>query len=156
MQYFSFNLRSTWGVGGQFYVPAALPPGKNPVPIVQYVGWAPRPVWMGVKYLAHIRIRSPYRPARSESECLVMSVICRCVALHNPVDIQCNVKFTIYGVNRFRSHIHQQYYTAEYSVLKPLENSNVSGTQHVHPSTSTRCGLMKSVVCVNVRARYGP
>jgi len=33
------------GVGGQRHAPAALPPGKDPVPIVQEVGWAPGPVW---------------------------------------------------------------------------------------------------------------
>ena len=29
------------GVGGQHHAPAALPPGKYPVPIVQEAGWAP-------------------------------------------------------------------------------------------------------------------
>ena len=33
-------------------------PGKDPVPIVQEVGWAPGQVWTG-------GIRSPDRPARS-------------------------------------------------------------------------------------------
>jgi hypothetical protein len=29
-----------------------LPPGKDPVPIVQEAGWAPEPVWIGVENLA--------------------------------------------------------------------------------------------------------
>ena len=29
------------GVGGQHHAPAALPSGKDPVPIVQEAGWAP-------------------------------------------------------------------------------------------------------------------
>jgi hypothetical protein len=33
------------GVGGQHHAPAALPPGKDPVPIEQEAWWAPRPVW---------------------------------------------------------------------------------------------------------------
>ena len=33
------------GVGGQRHVPAALPIGKDPVPIVQEAGWALGPVW---------------------------------------------------------------------------------------------------------------
>ena len=33
------------GVGGQRHAPCALPPGKDPVPIVQEAGWAPGPVW---------------------------------------------------------------------------------------------------------------
>jgi len=37
------------GVVGQRHVPAALPPGKEPVPIVQETGWAPGPVWTGAK-----------------------------------------------------------------------------------------------------------
>ena len=55
------------GVGGQRHALAALPPGKDPVPIVQEAGWAPGPVWMGAENLAPTGIRSPDRPARSES-----------------------------------------------------------------------------------------
>ena len=29
------------GVGGQRHAPAALPPGRDPVPIVQETGWSP-------------------------------------------------------------------------------------------------------------------
>jgi hypothetical protein len=42
-------------------------PGKDRVPIVQEAGWAPGPVWMGVENLAPTGIRSPGRPARSQS-----------------------------------------------------------------------------------------
>jgi hypothetical protein len=42
-------------------------PGKEPVPIVQEAGWAPGPVWTGKENLASAGIRSPDRPARSES-----------------------------------------------------------------------------------------
>ena len=42
-------------------------PGKDPVPIVQEAAWAPRPVWTGAENLASTGIRSPDRPARSES-----------------------------------------------------------------------------------------
>jgi len=42
-------------------------PGKDPVPIVQEAGWAPGPVWTGVENLALTWIRSPHRPARSQS-----------------------------------------------------------------------------------------
>ena len=55
------------GVGGQHHAPAALPPGKDPVPIVQEAVWAPGPVWTGAEYLAPTRIRSPDRPTLSES-----------------------------------------------------------------------------------------
>jgi hypothetical protein len=54
-------------VGGQHQAPAALPPGKDPVPIVQEARWAPGPVWTVAKNLAHTWIRSPDRPSRSES-----------------------------------------------------------------------------------------
>ena len=54
-------------VGGQRHAPAAFTTGKDPVPIVQEAGWAPGPVWMGAEYLAPTGIRSPDRPARSES-----------------------------------------------------------------------------------------
>ena len=53
------------GVVGQRHAPVALPPGKDPVPVVQEVGWAPGPVWTGAENLAHTG--SPDLPARSES-----------------------------------------------------------------------------------------
>ena len=40
------------GVRGQRHASAALYPRKDPVPIVQEAGWAPRPVWAGAKNLA--------------------------------------------------------------------------------------------------------
>ena len=42
-------------------------PGKDPVPIVQETGWTPGPVWTGAENLAPTGIRSPDRPARSQS-----------------------------------------------------------------------------------------
>jgi hypothetical protein len=53
------------GVGGQRS--GRFTPGNDPVPIVQEAGWAPGPVWTGAENLAPTRIRSPDRPARSES-----------------------------------------------------------------------------------------
>ena len=47
--------------------PGRFTPGKDLVPIVQKAGWAPGPVWTGAENLAPTRIRSPDRPARSES-----------------------------------------------------------------------------------------
>ena len=55
------------GVGGQRHAPATFTPEKDPVPILQEAGWDPGPVWTGAENLASIGIRSPDRPARSES-----------------------------------------------------------------------------------------
>jgi len=55
------------GVGCQRYDPAALPPGKDPAPIVQEAGWASGPVWMVAENLAPVGIPSTDRSARSES-----------------------------------------------------------------------------------------
>jgi hypothetical protein len=52
-------------MGGQHHAPAVLPPGKDPVPIVQKAKWAPGPVWTGAEYLATTGIRSPDRPDRT-------------------------------------------------------------------------------------------
>ena len=53
---------------GQRHAPVALyTPGKDPVPIVQEAGWAPGPVWTGAENLTPTGIRSPDRPARSQS-----------------------------------------------------------------------------------------
>jgi hypothetical protein len=42
-------------------------PRKDPVPIVQEAGWAPRPVWTGAENLTPTRIRSLDCPAGSQS-----------------------------------------------------------------------------------------
>jgi len=48
--------------------PWPLYPRKgDPVPIVQEAGWDPGPVWTGAENLNPPGIRSPDRPARSES-----------------------------------------------------------------------------------------
>ena len=47
--------------------PGRFTPGKDPVPIVYETGRAPGPVWTGAENLAPTGIRSPDRPARSES-----------------------------------------------------------------------------------------
>jgi len=57
--------RRGWGVS---FTPRPLfTPGKDPVPIVQEAGWAPGPVWTGTENIASTGIRSPDRPARSQS-----------------------------------------------------------------------------------------
>jgi len=65
--------------------------GRDPVPIVQEAGWAPGPEWTGAENLASIGIRSPHRPARSQSlyrlrypthaVCLVCTSICGVVVV---------------------------------------------------------------------------
>ena len=57
--------RRGWGVS---VTPRPLfTPGKDPVPTVQEAGWAPGPVWTGAENLAPTGIRSPDRPAHSQS-----------------------------------------------------------------------------------------
>ena len=55
-----------WRWEGQPHAPAASTPGKDPVPIVQEVGWATRPVWTGRNSRPH-RDSIPDSPARSQS-----------------------------------------------------------------------------------------
>jgi len=57
--------RRGWGVS--ITTRPLFTPGKDPVPIVQEAGWAPGPVWTGAKNLAPTGIRSPDRPASSQS-----------------------------------------------------------------------------------------
>jgi len=45
----------------------SLPPGKDPVPIVQEADWAPGPVWTGAENIAPTGIRFPDPPALSQS-----------------------------------------------------------------------------------------
>jgi len=55
------------GVGGQRHAPAALLSGKRPGTHCIGGWWAPGPVWTCAENLAPTEIRSPDRPARSES-----------------------------------------------------------------------------------------
>jgi hypothetical protein len=57
--------RKWWGVS---VTPRpSFTPRKDPVPIVQEAGWASGPVWIGTENLPPTGIRSPDRPARSQS-----------------------------------------------------------------------------------------
>ena len=47
--------------------PGRFTPKKDPVPSAQEAGWASGPVWTGAEKIAPTGIRSPDRPARSES-----------------------------------------------------------------------------------------
>jgi len=47
----------------------SLPPGQTRYPLLQKAGCAPGPVWTGAENLAPTGIRSPDRPARSQSLC---------------------------------------------------------------------------------------
>lgn len=74
---------------------------------------------------------------------VILAIYLRAI-LYNSNDIQYNVIFTIYRVNLFWSHIHQKRYsTVDCNVLAPLNNKNVSGMQKVHPSASSRNGLIQ-------------
>jgi hypothetical protein len=53
-------------------------PGKDPVPIVQEAGWSPGPVWTGGKSRP-TGIRSPDRPARSQSVYSIKRSLIYCV-----------------------------------------------------------------------------
>ena len=72
VQMYNSTLPSTSTLDGRWVVNATprplYPPGKDPVPIVQEAGWAPGPVWTGAEDISPpTGIRSPDRPARSES-----------------------------------------------------------------------------------------
>jgi len=60
-----------------------LPPGKDPVPILQEAGWAPGPVWTGGKSRPH-RDSIPDCPARCQSlyQLRYPAHICVCVHIY--------------------------------------------------------------------------
>jgi hypothetical protein len=56
------------GLGDQRHDLAALPTGKDPVPILEEAGWVPGLVWTDLENLTPpTGIRSPDRPVRSQS-----------------------------------------------------------------------------------------
>jgi hypothetical protein len=54
-------------MGDQRLAPAALSPGRDPVPTVQETGWAPRTSLDGCGKSRPYGVRAPDCPARSES-----------------------------------------------------------------------------------------
>ena len=67
---YSSTLTSTSALDGGGWSmphPSRFTPGKDPVPIVYEAGWAPGLVWTDAENLTPTGIRSPDRPARSES-----------------------------------------------------------------------------------------
>jgi hypothetical protein len=52
-------------VGSQRHAPAALPSGRDPVPILQEAGWALGLVWTDAENLSPTWFRSRDRPARN-------------------------------------------------------------------------------------------
>ena len=58
---------TTRGWGARFTPRPLITLGKDLVPIVHEAGWGPGPVWTGAENLAPTGIRSPDRPARSQS-----------------------------------------------------------------------------------------
>ena len=54
-------------VDGQRHAPAPFPPGKTRYPLYRRFGWATGPVWTGAENIASAGIRSPHRPACSDS-----------------------------------------------------------------------------------------
>ena len=65
--YSFFNLGARWRWVVNATPRQLCPRGRDLVPIVQEAGWALGSVWKGAENLARTRIRSPGRPARSES-----------------------------------------------------------------------------------------
>jgi len=63
---FSRTFGTRWGWGVSLTSQPPLPPGKDPVPVVQEAGWGPGPVWTGGKSRPH-RDSIPERPTRSQS-----------------------------------------------------------------------------------------
>ena len=65
LPFLDHGTRREWGVSVTTRPLFTL--GKDPVPFVQEAGWAPGPVWTGAENLSPTGIRSPDRPARSQS-----------------------------------------------------------------------------------------
>ena len=64
----TLSLTSALGWGGWLTPrPGRFTPGKDSVRTVQEAGWSPGPVFTGAENLAPTGLRSPDRPARSES-----------------------------------------------------------------------------------------
>jgi hypothetical protein len=67
LAFLDYGTRRGWRVSVMLWPLFTPPPRKDPVPIVQEAGWAPRPVWTGAENLAPTGIWSPDCPARNQS-----------------------------------------------------------------------------------------
>ena len=78
---------------GQRHAPAVLyPPEKDPVSVVQEVGWASGPVWIGAENLVPSGIRSPDSPARRQSQ--LSDLKCINVMIHRDRHVSGMATFT--------------------------------------------------------------
>ena len=66
-------------------------PGKDPEPIVHEDRWAPGPVWTGAENLAPTGIRSPDRPAPSQSLYWLSYRAHKTLQSMKKLDVTCNV-----------------------------------------------------------------
>jgi hypothetical protein len=76
-------------VRGQCHSPANFYPGKDPVPIVQEVGWALGPVWTGAENLASTGIRSSDRDV---VHMVIHVVVCGRGACWSAMLVRCTVE----------------------------------------------------------------
>ena len=96
------------GVSGQHHGPAALYPGKDPVPILQGAGWAPGPVWMGGKSRTH---------RDSILDCPARSSVAVTTDLPGPLPTLSTIEIyqTVFGIKRVDEHycytLFQELYT---------------------------------------------
>jgi hypothetical protein len=64
----TLSLTSTLDAGGWSTPrPNRFSLGKDPIPVAQEAGWAAGPVWTSAENISRAGIRSPDRPARSDS-----------------------------------------------------------------------------------------
>jgi hypothetical protein len=65
--YYFFYLDAMWELVVNVTPWSFYPPERKPVPVSKEAGWDPGLVWTGAENVASTGIRSPDRPARSES-----------------------------------------------------------------------------------------
>jgi hypothetical protein len=82
-------------------------PGKDPVPTVLETGWASGPVWTGEENLAATGIRSPDRPARSQSLYRLSYPAHKLIC--DPFNWLRDYKFIVYKIWGFRDSAYSWY-----------------------------------------------
>jgi len=127
------------GEGSASRIDRYFPPGKNPVPTVQD-GWAPGPIWTGAGNLALTGIRSPDRPARSQSlyRCATWPTFLPYHLLkQNPSIVTIFIQYISFNVKVALEHGKRSIRSWQFDISIRILTSNVKFWHHCFPLVST-------------------
>ena len=161
-------------MGGQLHAPASFPSGKTRYPLCRRLGGPQGRVWTGAEKLAPTGIRSPDRPARSESLYRLKYLgpftfcVCVCVCVYIyiyfffAVELRPNAGHGLLILEVSRSHTTTHHIRQDSSrrVISPSQRPLPNNTQHtqqtnIHARGGIRTHDLSRRATADLRLRPG-